>query len=64
MALKMLINETDALNDDCYYRLLFASFMVQGILRVEWSDSMNEKSWETLKVQYCEHVDQSVNLQA
>jgi hypothetical protein len=25
---------------------------------------MSEKIWETLKVQYCEHVDQTVRLQA
>jgi len=25
---------------------------------------MTEKTWETLKVQYCQHVDQKVGLQA
>jgi hypothetical protein len=25
---------------------------------------MSEKTWETLKVQYCQHVDQKVGLQA
>jgi hypothetical protein len=56
----MLINVTAVHNDDCYYNLLFTSFMVQCILSAEWSDSMNEKSWETLKVLYCEHVDKNV----
>ncbi len=27
-------------------------------------NAMTEKTWETLKVQYCQHVDQKVGLQA
>jgi hypothetical protein len=47
-----------------YYGLLFARIKVHGILKAERSMPMTEKTWETLKVQYCQHVDQKVGLQA
>jgi hypothetical protein len=37
---------------------------VNGILIPDRSYEMSEKSWETVKIQYCQHIDKKVGLQA